>query len=234
MTTNQFNARWENDVYAQGRQINRYPFPAYIGPFLSLFGKAPDRSQIKVLEIGSGAGNNVWFFAREGFATHGIDGSATAVARTRERLAAEGQTADVRNGDFQDLPFETGSMNFVLDRAAITHNARPVVEATLAEVHRVLKPGGHFFSQMFTTDHSDLKFARDYADNSAAEFTDGYFAGIGRTFFAARDDLDVLFGALFEIKTIEKETTENVMIHHVSAMWNVVMQKSTVSAQGRS
>ncbi len=56
----QFNTRWESDIYAQGRQINRYPYPAYIGPFLVLFGRAPDRTKIDVLEVGCGAGNNIW------------------------------------------------------------------------------------------------------------------------------------------------------------------------------
>ena len=220
-----FNARWESDVYAQGRQINRYPFPAFIGPFLSIYGRAPDRSKVNVLDIGSGAGNNVWFFAREGFATHAIEGSATALAYARERLKTEGVSADLRQGDFQALPFEAASMDFVLDRASAAHNTRTAIEATLDEVRRVLKPGGAFFSQMFTTAHSDLAFARDLADGSAADFSAGYFAAIGRTFFASRDDLDALFAARFEIKSIERETNQNMLTGHVSEVWNVLMLK---------
>jgi SAM-dependent methyltransferase len=229
MTTveaHQFNARWEADVYAHGRQMNRYPFPAYIGPFLSLFGRAPDRSQIKVLEVGCGAGNNIWLFAREGFSTHGIEGSASALAYAQDRLAAEGLSADLRRGDFQHLPYADGSMDFVLDRGSITHNTRPVIEATLAEVHRVLKPNGAFFSQMFTNNHTDLRFAREFSDGSAPEFTAGYFAGIGRTFFATRADLDALFGARFELQSIERESHENMLTGDVSAVWNVLMRKS--------
>jgi len=222
---NQFNARWESDVYAQGRQMNRYPFTAYIGPFMSLYGRSPDRRKINVLEIGSGAGNNVWFFAREGYATHAIEGSASAVASTLKRLASEGCSADVRQGDFQKLPYADASMDFVLDRGAVTHNTRAVVEATLVEVARVLKPGGAFFSQMFTTDHTDLKFARDYADGSAADFSDGYFAGIGRTFFASRADVDALFTRHFKIVSLDREIIETMSSGHVSAMWNVLSQK---------
>ena len=104
---NQFNTRWETDIYAQGRQINRYPFPAYIGPFLMLFGGAPDRGKINVLEVGCGAGNNIWFFAREGFATHGIEGSATALAYAGDRLTAEGLTADLRHGNIAEVVEQT-------------------------------------------------------------------------------------------------------------------------------
>jgi hypothetical protein len=42
---NQFNTRWETDISAHGRQLNRYPYPAFIGPFLLLFGRAPDRGK---------------------------------------------------------------------------------------------------------------------------------------------------------------------------------------------
>jgi SAM-dependent methyltransferase len=227
--TDKFNAHWETDIYARGRQINRYPFPVFIGPVMSMFGGAPDRGRVEVLEIGCGAGNNIWFFAREGFSIHGIDGSESALAHARRRLAAEGLTADLRRGDFQNLPFDDESMDFVLDRAAMTHNTRPVVEATIAEVSRVLKPGGVFFSQIFTTDHSDIKFARDYADNSASDFTDGYFAGIGRTFFADRSDLDRLFGAKFAIRSIEREVLEDMLNAHISAVWNVLMQKAATT-----
>jgi SAM-dependent methyltransferase len=223
---NQFNTRWETDIYAQGRQINRYPYPAFIGPFLFLFGRAPDRGKINVLEVGCGAGNNIWFFAREGFATHGIEGSASALAFAGDRLTAEGLTADLRHGNIQSLPFGDETMDFILDRGSITHNTRPAIEATIDEVRRVLKPGGAFFSQMFTTDHRDMKFARDFADGSASDFSGGYFAGIGRTFFASRANLDQLFGSKFEIQSIERESHENALTGHVSAVWNIMMRKA--------
>ena len=134
--------RWETDIYAHGRQLNRYPYPAFIGPFLLLFGRAPDRGKINVLEVGCGAGNNIWFFAREGFATHGIEGSASALGYAGDRLTAEGLTADLRHGNIQSLPFGDETMDFILDRGSITHNTRPAIEDTIDEARRVLKPGG--------------------------------------------------------------------------------------------
>jgi ubiquinone/menaquinone biosynthesis C-methylase UbiE len=220
-----FNSRWETDVYAQGRHINRYPFPVFIGPFMSLFGGVTDRKAVKVIEIGCGAGNNVWFFAREGFSIHGIEGSASALSYARERLTAEGLTADLHLGDFRNIPFADASMDFALDRAAITHNTRLVVEASIAEVWRVLKPGGAFFSQMYA-DHSDKKFARDFANGSASDFSEGYFARIGRTFFADRSDIAQLFGKEFEIVSIEREGHEDALTGHGRAWWNVLARKA--------
>ena len=222
---NSFNPRWETDIYAQGQHLNRYPYPVFIGRFLSRFGKVADRSAVNVLEVGSGAGNNLWFFAREGFKTHAIEGSASATDYSRARLAAEGLNADIQLGDFQNLPFEDGSMDFVLDRAAITHNTRPVVEGVLDEIRRVLKPGGLFFSQIFATSHSELKYARDYADYSAAEFSEGYFAAIGRTFFIDREGIDQFYATRFTVTSLELETLDNLSSGQKSAVWNIFLDR---------
>ena len=141
-------------------------------------------------------------------------------------MTAEGLTADLRHGNIQSLPFGDETMDFILDRGSITHNTRPSIEATIDGVRRVLKPGGTFFSQMFTTDHRDMKFARDFADGSASDFAGGYFAGIGRTFFASRANLDQLFSSKFEIQSIERESHENALTGHVSAVWNIMMRKT--------
>ena len=71
--------RWEENIYGQGQQLNLYPFPVFIGHFLRNFGSSPDRKSIQVGEVGCGAGNNIWFFAREGFSANGIDGSSSAI-----------------------------------------------------------------------------------------------------------------------------------------------------------
>jgi hypothetical protein len=71
-----------------------------------------------------------------------------------------------------------------------------------------------------------MKFARDFADGSASDFSGGYFAGIGRTFFASRANLDQLFGSKFEIQSIERESHENALTGHVSAVWNIMMRKA--------
>ncbi|MFZ0494857.1 MAG: hypothetical protein WBD78_13080 [Methylocella sp.] len=93
-------------------------------------------------------------------------------------------------------------------------------------MRRVLNLGIVFFSQMFTTDHGDMKFASDFADGSTSDFSGGYFAGIGRTFFASRANLDQLFGSKFEIQSIERESHENALTEHVSAVWNIMMRKA--------
>ena len=113
-------SRWETDVYGTGAQLNLYPFDVVVSLVMSnFFLKVPDRSAIKILDMGSGAGNHLWFLAREGFNACGIDGSALACAFARAKLKAGSLSADVRQGDFTSLPWEDQSFDFVADRSAI-------------------------------------------------------------------------------------------------------------------
>src|SRR5271156_1950170 len=85
---------WE-DIFCS-KSWGRYP-PEHIIRFIArTFSGVRDRSTIRLLEIGCGPGANIWFMAREGFSVCGIDGSATAIDRAKQRLASEGLMADLR------------------------------------------------------------------------------------------------------------------------------------------
>lgn len=57
------------------------------------------RSEIKILEIGCGTGANLWYFAKEGFRTYGIDGSKKAISIANQRLNDEKLHAELIVGD---------------------------------------------------------------------------------------------------------------------------------------
>jgi len=219
-----FDKRWEENVYGQGRHLNRYPFDDVVS---FIFNNAPpqeERAGTAVLEVGCGAGNNLWFLAREGFRTCGIDGSETAVRVARERLAAEKLEADVRVGDFTTLPWTDESFDIVIDREAITHNTRADIHRSISEVHRVLRKGGLFLSIFFSTEHVDAASGIDDGDGSMASFHAGYFANIARTFFASGDDIASFFANF----TIERKLASRAVDQHgkaVSATWKVWARK---------
>ena len=128
---------------------------------MSVLSRVSDRSTISVLEIGSGAGNNLWFLARERFDASGIDGSA------------------------------------------MNHDRRDGITAAIREVERVLKPGGTFFSEMFSDRHSERRHGEPPGDESYDHFKKGYFTDISVTFFASRADIGNLFGGCFKKLTIK-------------------------------
>jgi SAM-dependent methyltransferase len=101
-------------------------------------GRAPGRPW-RVLDLGCGTGNSVdWFRARDPeIQWIGLDvpGSREASARTRTDAGFEAF-------DGVCIPFEDHSFDLVYCKQVLEHVRRP--EPLLAEVHRVLAPGGYF------------------------------------------------------------------------------------------
>ena len=139
---------WE-ETFKQ-REWGKYP-PEYLVRFIALnFGRTTDRSSVHLLEIGCGPGANVWFMAREGFAVSGIDGSPTAIQKASHRLASESLSADLRVGDFSELPWPDDYYDGVAEVVSLCTNPWNSIRRALREVHRVLKPGALFLSSFFT------------------------------------------------------------------------------------
>ena len=70
----------------------------------------------------------------------GVDLTEAAVEAVRERLALEGLEAELRVADAESLPFGDGEFDLVYSWGVIHHT--PDTERALAEVRRVLRPGG--------------------------------------------------------------------------------------------
>jgi SAM-dependent methyltransferase len=216
---------WEENVYSKGRHLNRYPYHAVVSFILTRFNSIPfeDREKIKILELGCGAGNNLWFAAREGFSVAGIDGSKTAVEYARNRLAKEGLKGDLRVGDFSSLPWPNESFDVVLDRAALACVHRNVIKSALEESRRVLKPGGKMLSIIYSSGHPGRQFGRHLGDNDYDNFTGGCFQGLGLAHFCTREEIDVLYSSRFKIFSIVHILEEDCIegVKPLNAFWKI-------------
>lgn len=94
----------------------------------------------KVLEIGVGLGADHQKWAEAGAVLSGVDLTARAIAHTKRRFELFGLQSDLRQGDAENLPFETGSFDVVYSWGVLM--ASPDTPAAIREVHRVLRPGG--------------------------------------------------------------------------------------------
>ena len=101
----------------------------------------------ELLEVGVGAGTDHLQWARAGCRCHGVDLTDAAIETTRARLATYGFTSDLRRVDAETLPFESNRFDVVYSWGVIHHSAHP--ERMIAEIHRVLKPGGEFIGMMY-------------------------------------------------------------------------------------
>jgi SAM-dependent methyltransferase len=92
-----------------------------------------------LLEIGAGHGVSGRYFADEGFKVTCVDLSPELVAHCR----AKGLDAAVM--DFGDLAFEDASFDAVFGMNCLLHVPKSELPGVLAEVRRVLAPGGLFY-----------------------------------------------------------------------------------------
>jgi SAM-dependent methyltransferase len=94
----------------------------------------------RVLDVGCGNGFWTVQFARRGFAVSACDLTGRAVELTRRRLALEGLTAEVREGNAEALPYPASAFDHVNCQGVVHHTPNP--GRCLAEFARVLGPGG--------------------------------------------------------------------------------------------
>jgi ubiquinone/menaquinone biosynthesis C-methylase UbiE len=97
----------------------------------------------RVLEVAVGTGRNLPFYSRDVELT-GIDFSTAMLARARDRAEELGLTVVLRDPDAQDLPFEGERFDTLV--CALALSSIPCSAAALAEMYRVLRPGGRLLA----------------------------------------------------------------------------------------
>jgi len=97
-----------------------------------------------VIDLGSGAGIDLLIAARKVGPTGrviGVDMTDEMIARARANVAEAGVTnVEVRKGIIEELPVESGSVDWVISNCVI--NLSPDKARVFAEIARVLRPGG--------------------------------------------------------------------------------------------
>ena len=93
-----------------------------------------------LLEVGCGAGIDLVRFARAGAVVTGIDLSTTATELARKNIEQNGLKADLWVMNGESMQFPDNSFDVVYAHGVLQYTAD--VEKMVAEIHRVVKPGG--------------------------------------------------------------------------------------------
>ncbi len=99
----------------------------------------------KVLDVGCGSGRltiaaQTW--VNPAGEAHGIDPSPEMIEVARRNAARAGQPVKFETGMVEALPFPDGSFDVVMSRLVLHHLPGDLKSRGLAEMRRVLKPGG--------------------------------------------------------------------------------------------
>jgi len=124
-----------------------------------------------VLDLGCGAGTDLLLAARRVAPTgRAIGVDMTAAMRRRAKAAAEAlglaDTVEVREGFIESLPVEDASVDVVISNGVV--NLASDKAAVLAEVHRVLRPGGRLYLADVVVQRPIRADAREQAELWAA------------------------------------------------------------------
>ena len=135
----------------------------------------------------------MWFMAREGFKVSAIDASPTAIKLANERLSNEGLSADLRVGDFSELPWPDAGFDAVVENVSLYCNRWAVIQKAVSEIRRVLKPGAPFLSSFFTDRTWGHGLGDEIEPDGFVNIREGPIAGTGFCLFLNRKRLNELF-----------------------------------------
>jgi SAM-dependent methyltransferase len=184
-----------------------YPFIHEFAAFSSWKGK-------RVLEVGCGQGADLSQFAAAGAATFGCDLTFKHCDVSRRFVGVVGERASVLQASATRLPYQSESFDLVYSFGVLL--LIEDVQAAVAEIHRVLRPGGRVIAMFYNREslHYYVKTLYYYGVVCDLEallgsrrlvdwFTDGY--GYPRTFHQSPESLRELFRGF----TIEKLAVRN-------------------------
>ena len=108
----------------------------------------------RVLDVGCGTGTLAIAASRRvgrSGTVEGVDASPEMIARATRKAGQAGAEARFRTAAVEALPFPDASVDVVLSTLMLHHLPRPVRRECVAEIRRVLAPGGRVLAVDFAT-----------------------------------------------------------------------------------
>ena len=112
---------------------------------------ATPKGDERLLDAGCGTGMMALRIAARypGCAVYGIDISSKMIAAARRDVEKQGLEVDLRVGSITDLPYTGGSFDVVITNIMYHHLGLAEKQQAVAQISRVLKPGGRYVSAEF-------------------------------------------------------------------------------------
>ncbi|MBI4227685.1 MAG: methyltransferase domain-containing protein [Candidatus Omnitrophica bacterium] len=142
----------QHDVYLCGL-VPEDNEPVFVAQHLSPYAfMRPQVAGGRVLEVGFGSGYGAAYLAEAAAAVVGVDIAPGNPARAQARYGRPSVTFQAFDG--AHLPFPDEAFDAAGSFQVIEHVPEPQLAAWLAEIRRVLRPGGRFFVSTLNLEHN--------------------------------------------------------------------------------
>lgn len=136
-----------NEIFKKGRE--KYSYYDILSPHESMdkVSSVFKKNKVKnVLDLGCGAGRNLWYLAKKGFKMWGIDLSQSGIRTAKKILEKKNLNAKLVVGNvYKKLPYEDGSFDAIVSVQVLQHSNEEGIKNAVKEIKRVLVPGGLVF-----------------------------------------------------------------------------------------
>lgn len=214
----------------KSKRYNKYPAEHIVSFIAKNYYKVPDRSTVRILDIGCGSGCNLVYLCTEGFKAYGIDHSAYAIEISRELLKRNKCSAELAAQSAISMPYDDDFFDACVETNSIHCNKTEDIGIIFNEIYRVLKPGGKFFGTLASDKCEEFgkgisidPYTFDLSDITTYR---GHFDGFPVVHFFSKEELEQITGK-FSFCQLELNiyTLETGNCRHPFGHWFVELKK---------
>ena len=222
-----FCQEWEA-IYKGGKHLSVWPWNSVV----SLTHRFYDLNKnLKVLELGCGAGANIPYFASfDNIEYYGLEGSQSIVEKLQSTFRSDKVhigCADFTKTFYFDEIENMANVDIIIDRSSVTHNKTADIKSVIEKSLKCLKSGGKYMGfDWFGLDSEVLnKDKYTKIDDNTFVFEEGYYCRLGNVHFSDDKHIQELF-ADFNIEYLVKNTNTQILpTKQNSSSYNFVMSK---------
>ncbi len=225
MLINKYVSRYSSD-----KRVAIYPVEfvvrVFLGTYPDLHMPKDEYNGKRILDLGYGDGRNMPLLSNLGMKIHGVEISEDINRYVQERLAILGIQAELKVGTNAHIPYDNGNFQYVLACHSCYYvEPGDTFSDNLAEIARVLEPGGFFILSLPMPGSYILKDAKPLPDGHYEITKDPYGLRNGTVFcvFDSEQEIQKVFSLFFANFSIGYCNDMFWGIHQ--KVWTVVCRK---------